>query len=80
MFIFLQVKVQEDESSFTVALSTDSAAAFVWLDVGNIPGRFRSNGFMMLSRNKTVTFDAWRPTSVAELSRSLTVTSLRDVY
>lgn len=34
----------------------------------------------MLSRNKTVGFEPWRPTSAAELSRSLTVTTLRDVY
>uniref|UniRef100_A0A8C4NSR8 Beta-mannosidase n=1 Tax=Dicentrarchus labrax TaxID=13489 RepID=A0A8C4NSR8_DICLA len=72
--------VQEDKTGYTVTLHSASVAPFVWLDVGNIPGRFSSNGFLMASRNRTVSFTAWRPTSVAELSRSLTVTSLRDVY
>ncbi|RVE56873.1 hypothetical protein OJAV_G00210580 [Oryzias javanicus] len=76
----ITVKVQQDGAGFSVTLQSSSVAAFVWLDVGNIPGRFSSNGFLMLSRNKTVGFEAWRPTSAAELSRSLTVTTLRDVY
>uniref|UniRef100_A0A7N8WK97 Beta-mannosidase n=1 Tax=Mastacembelus armatus TaxID=205130 RepID=A0A7N8WK97_9TELE len=63
-----------------ITVSFTSVAPFVWLDVGNIPGRFSSNGFLMVSRNMTVSFNAWRPTSVAELSKYLTITSLRDVY
>uniref|UniRef100_A0A669F7X4 Beta-mannosidase n=1 Tax=Oreochromis niloticus TaxID=8128 RepID=A0A669F7X4_ORENI len=63
-----------------MTLHSDSVAPFVWLDVGNIPGRFSSNGFLMVSRNRTVDFTAWRPTSVAELTASLTITSLRDIY
>ncbi|XP_028251213.1 beta-mannosidase [Parambassis ranga] len=76
----MTAKVQQDESSFTINLHSDSVAPFVWLDVGNIPGRFSSNGFLMVSKNRTVSFSAWRPTSVAELTASLTITSLRDVY
>ncbi|XP_070698730.1 beta-mannosidase [Pempheris klunzingeri] len=76
----ITAKVQEDEAGYSVTLHSAAVAPFVWLDVGNIPGRFGSNGFLMVSRNRTVGFNAWRPTSVAELSRSLTVTSLRDVY
>ncbi|KAF1374461.1 hypothetical protein PFLUV_G00229340 [Perca fluviatilis] len=72
--------VQQDKSGYSVTLHSASVAPFVWLDVGNIPGRFSSNGFLMLTRNRTVSFTAWRNTSVAELSRSLTITSLRDVY
>ncbi|XP_073340453.1 beta-mannosidase [Pagrus major] len=76
----ITAKVQQDETGYTVTLHSASVAPFVWLDVGNVPGRFSSNGFLMVSRNRTVGFEAWRPTSVAELSRSLTITSLRDVY
>ncbi|XP_068574186.1 beta-mannosidase [Cebidichthys violaceus] len=72
--------VQEDKAGYSFTLHSASVAAFVWLDVGNVPGRFSSNGFLMLSRNRTVSFDPWRETSIEELSRSLTVTSLRDVY
>lgn len=76
----LQAKVHEDKTDYTITLHSAAVAPFVWLDVGNIPGRFSSNGFLMVSRNVTVSFNPWRPTSVAELSKSLTITSLRDVY
>lgn len=76
----LQATVQEDKSNYTITLHSASIAPFVWLDVGNIPGRFSSNGFLMVSGRVTVSFKPWRPTSVAELSDSLSVTSLRDVY
>nr|XP_046269073.1 beta-mannosidase isoform X2 [Scatophagus argus] len=76
----ITAKVQEDKTGYAITLRSASVAPFVWLDVGNIPGRFSSNGFLMVSRNRTVSFNAWRPTSVAELSTSLTITSLVDVY
>uniref|UniRef100_A0A1A8PYS6 Mannosidase, beta A, lysosomal n=1 Tax=Nothobranchius rachovii TaxID=451742 RepID=A0A1A8PYS6_9TELE len=76
----ITAKVQEDESGFAVTLLSDAVAPFVWLDVGGVPGRFSSNGFLMVSGNRTVRFDAWRPSSVTELSRSLTITTLTDVY
>ncbi|XP_037551218.1 beta-mannosidase [Nematolebias whitei] len=76
----ITAKVQEDKSGFMVILHSDSVAPFVWLDVEYVPGRFSSNGFLMLSRNKTIRFDAWQPTSIAELSRSLSITTLIDVY
>ncbi|XP_041809505.1 beta-mannosidase-like [Chelmon rostratus] len=76
----ITAEVQEDEAGYSVTLHSASVAPFVWLDVGNIPGRFSSNGFLMVSRNRTVGFTSWRPTSIAELSRSLAITSLRDVY
>ncbi|KAG7234597.1 hypothetical protein INR49_002226 [Caranx melampygus] len=77
----ITAKVQQDESGgFSITLLSAAVAPFVWLDCGNIPGRFSSNGFLMLSRNMTVSFIAWRPTSTTELSTSLTITSLTDVY
>ncbi|KAF3845161.1 hypothetical protein F7725_008324 [Dissostichus mawsoni] len=76
----ITASVQEDKSLLTITLHSFAVAPFVWLDVGNIPGRFSSNGFLMLSANTTVSFNAWRPTSAAELSKVLTITSLADVY
>lgn len=76
----ITAKVHKDQAGYHITLRSAAVAPFVWLDVGDIWGRFSSNGFLMASRNRTVTFHAWRPTSVAELSRSLTVRSLRDVY
>ncbi|KAK2826701.1 hypothetical protein Q5P01_020915 [Channa striata] len=52
----ITAKVQEDKTGFSITLHSDCVAPFVWLDVGNIPGRFSSNGFLMVSRNVTVTF------------------------
>ncbi|KAL6106020.1 manba [Pungitius sinensis] len=65
---------------FSVALRSDAVAAFVWLDAGGVPGRFGANGFLMVSGSRTVAFYAGRRTAAAELSGSLVVTSLRDVY
>lgn len=78
--VSLQAEVHADEGGYLVTLRSAAVAPFVWLDVGGVPGRFSSNGFLMVSRNRTVAFHAWRPTSVAELSSSLSVRSLRDVY
>lgn len=76
----ISVKVQEGQGDFIFTLHSNAVAPFVWLDVGDLPGRFSNNGFLMVSRNKTVSFNAWRPTSITELTASLTVTSLTDVY
>lgn len=76
----LQVEVREDGTGYLMSLRSAAVAPFVWLDVGGIAGRFSSNGFLMVTRNQTVTFQAWQPTSVAELTRALSVKSLRDVY
>ncbi|XP_077477136.1 beta-mannosidase isoform X2 [Stigmatopora argus] len=76
----ITVKVRGDETGLLVDVHSQAVAPFVWLDAGNAEGRFSRNGFLMLSRNKTVTFYPGRNTSVAQLSRVLTVTSLRDLY
>lgn len=77
----ITAEVQQDETGrYTVALKSSAVAAFVWLDVGDVPGRFSTNGFLMTTRNRTVTFNPWGPTSSQQLTRALTVTSLRDVY
>ncbi|XP_056152102.1 beta-mannosidase [Lampris incognitus] len=72
--------VQESETGYSITLRSNAIAPFVWLDVGNIPGRFSSNGFLMVSANRTVGFFPWGPTSVDNLSRALTVTSLGNIY
>ncbi|KAJ3613814.1 hypothetical protein NHX12_020060 [Muraenolepis orangiensis] len=77
----ITAEVREDAPhGFSVTLRSRSVAPFVWLDVGDIAGRFGSNGFLMSSGSLEVPFVPWGPTSVEELSRALTVTSLRDVY
>ncbi|XP_029585172.1 beta-mannosidase-like [Salmo trutta] len=77
----ITAEVQQDETGrYTVALKSSAVAAFVWLDVGDVPGRFSTNGFLMTTRNRTVTFNPWGPTSTQQITLALTVTSLRDVY
>lgn len=76
----ITAKVWKDHEAFTVFLQSDAIAPFVWLDVGAVPGRFSSNGFLMVSSNITVSFYPWRPTNVTELSQSLVITTLRDIY
>ncbi|KAK7148762.1 hypothetical protein R3I93_012947 [Phoxinus phoxinus] len=66
--------------NFVVTLYCSFPAVYVWLDVDDIPGDFNVNGFLMLSKNSSVTFGAWRPTTAEEITANLHITSLRDVY
>ncbi|XP_055010785.1 beta-mannosidase [Boleophthalmus pectinirostris] len=76
----ISAKVLKEGEAFSVFLQSDAIAPFVWLDMGAVPGRFSSNGFLMVTTNITVTFYPWRPTTVIELSQYLTIKTLRDVY
>ncbi|XP_036372734.1 beta-mannosidase [Megalops cyprinoides] len=76
----ITTKVEQDGESYSATLHTSAIAPFLWLDVGDIPGRFDSNGFLMVTKNRTVHFYPWGPTSVTQLSKALQVTSLRGLY
>ncbi|XP_053559474.1 beta-mannosidase isoform X3 [Bombina bombina] len=76
----ITVSVSREKEMFIFKLETFSVAPFVWLDVWDIPGRFSDNGFLMTDKTKTVQFYPWKATTVDELKRLLTVTSLRDIY
>nr|XP_008527178.1 PREDICTED: beta-mannosidase isoform X2 [Equus przewalskii] len=72
--------ISQRGDTFVFDLETSAVAPFVWLDVGNIPGRFSDNGFLMTGKTRTVLFYPWKPTSKSELERSFQVTSLTDIY
>uniref|UniRef100_A0A8C6SKE6 Beta-mannosidase n=1 Tax=Neogobius melanostomus TaxID=47308 RepID=A0A8C6SKE6_9GOBI len=76
----ITAKVWKHNEAFIVFLQSDAIAPFVWLDVGTVLGRFSANGFLMATSNITVSFYPWRPTNITELSQSLLITTLRDVY
>lgn len=76
----LNATVYQQGGAFTITLQTTGIAPFVWLDVGDIAGRFEDNGFLMLQKTKAVTFYPWVPTSTAELREALNVHSVLDIY
>ncbi|XP_043916993.1 beta-mannosidase [Protopterus annectens] len=76
----LNATVNHQGEAFTITVQTTGIAPFVWLDVGDIAGRFEDNGFLMLQKTKEVTFYPWEPTSTAELTKALKVHSLLDIY
>ncbi|KAG7458795.1 hypothetical protein MATL_G00224440 [Megalops atlanticus] len=76
----ITAKVEQDGEGYSVTLHTTAVTPFLWLDVGDVPGRFDSNGFLMVTKNRTVHFHPWGPTSVTQLSKALQVTSLRGLY
>lgn len=78
LFLF-QASVSQRDDIYVFVLQTTAIAPFVSLDVGNIKGRFSDNGFLMTEKKKVVVFYPWEPTSVEELEKSLTLTSLVDV-
>ncbi|NWU97336.1 MANBA mannosidase, partial [Upupa epops] len=75
----LTVSITQQDDIYVFVLQTTAPAPFVSLDVGSIKGRFSDNGFLMTKQKKAVTFYPWEPTSVGELEKSLTLTSLVDV-
>ncbi|KAM6361433.1 beta-mannosidase isoform 4-T14 [Alca torda] len=75
----LSASVSQQDDVYIFALQTTAIAPFVSLDVGSIKGRFSDNGFLMTEKKKVVVFYPWEPTSVEELEKSLTLTSLVDV-
>lgn len=82
LFLFLfffQATVSQQDDVYIFDLQTTAIAPFVTLDVGSIKGRFSDNGFLMMEKKKVVIFYPWEPTSVEELEKSFTLTSLMDV-
>ncbi|KAJ7408915.1 Beta-mannosidase [Willisornis vidua] len=75
----LRASVSQQDDIYVFALQTTAIAPYVSLDVGSIKGRFSDNGFLMTEKKKVVVFYPWESTSVEELEKSLTLTSLLDV-
>lgn len=65
---------------FKLVLSTDNIALFVWLEVGNIRGRFSENGFHMFERKKEIIFHAHEGTTIELLRSNIRLVSLSDIY
>ncbi|GAB1288145.1 Beta-mannosidase [Apodemus speciosus] len=75
----ITVNISQQGDVFVFDLKTSAVAPFVWLDVGNTPGRFSDNGFLMI-KSRSVLFYPWKPTSKRKLQQALSVTSLTDTY
>ncbi|XP_075222154.1 beta-mannosidase-like [Lycorma delicatula] len=65
---------------FEVTITTDAVALFVWLDVGNIKGRFSENGFQLVTSEKKINFISWESVTAKELQKALTISTLKGVY
>ncbi|XP_061441531.1 beta-mannosidase isoform X1 [Rhineura floridana] len=75
----LLASVSQERDQFQIILETTAIAPFVWLDAGNVPGRFSDNGFLLTEKRKVLLFYPWETTSVKELEKSLSLTSLTDI-
>ncbi|XP_052253221.1 beta-mannosidase-like [Dreissena polymorpha] len=67
-------------STFIIDISTNRPVPFVWLEATGVKGRFSDNGFLLCERTSSVRFYAWETVSEETLRKTLTVTSLMDVY
>lgn len=78
--VFLQVSIyQMNQGTYVFTLISTYPAPFVWLDVGNIAGRFSDNGFLLTEYKTVIYFFAKNPTTVTELEKTLHITTLRDI-
>ena len=68
------------QNVFTLKLTTDAIAPFVWVDTYKVKGQFSDNGFLMLHKTRTLTFYAWETVDVTTLRGALTVKSLMNIY
>jgi len=66
------------QALFDVKIATDKPAPFLWLDAGEIRGRFSENGFMFAQSENTVQFLALQDLTADELRESLTIQSLYE--
>lgn len=67
-------------TKFNIEVSSEKFAMFVWLEVGNITGKFSENGFHVLQNKKNIVFKAVQPATVEELKKNIIVTSLSQIY
>ncbi|RLU17170.1 hypothetical protein DMN91_011239 [Ooceraea biroi] len=65
---------------FKLVLSTDNIALFVWLEVGDIRGRFSENGFHMFEGEKEIIFHAHEAITPDLLRNNLKLTTLSNIY
>ncbi|XP_011706786.1 PREDICTED: beta-mannosidase-like [Wasmannia auropunctata] len=67
-------------ADFKIILSTDNIALFVWLEVGNIRGRFSQNGFHMFVKKTEIIFHAYEATTIELLQNNIKLTHISDIY
>ncbi|XP_071573784.1 beta-mannosidase [Temnothorax nylanderi] len=67
-------------ADFKIVLSTDNIALFVWLEVGNIRGRFSENGFHIFVKEKEIIFHAHEATTVELLWSNIKLTHISNIY
>ena len=71
----------ERNGKWTVTLTTDKPAFFVWANVSGIRGEFSDNSFTLLpGRPVTLTFTPKDESSFADFAKALTVRHLRQTY
>uniref|UniRef100_A0A2D4G0P3 Beta-mannosidase Ig-fold domain-containing protein n=2 Tax=Micrurus corallinus TaxID=54390 RepID=A0A2D4G0P3_MICCO len=75
----IHASISQEGDHFQFALEATAIAPFVWLDVGNIPGRFSDNGFLLTEKQRLIFFYPWETTNVKELEKSFSLTSLTDI-
>lgn len=71
---------QMNQGTYVFTLISTYPAPFIWLDVGNVAGRFSDNGFLLTEYKTVIYFFARKPTTVTELEKTLHITTLRDIY
>ncbi|XP_050404804.2 beta-mannosidase isoform X1 [Patella vulgata] len=70
----------QSATEFSLVLSTNNIAPFVWINAYNISGRFSDNGFLMKDPLLQLTFTSWQPVDLDTFKKSLTVKSLMNMY
>lgn len=63
-----------------IELSTENIALFVWLEAGNVRGRFSENGFHMFESPRRIIFHSREMITPEILKENIKVTTVSDIY
>lgn len=63
---------------FEILIETDEIALFVWIEATNIEGKFSDNGFLQVTKKKSVRFFPVRAVLISDLEKALSFTNLLD--
>ncbi|XP_078487709.1 beta-mannosidase [Ciona intestinalis] len=79
--IKVQSVVMTAQDIFTLNLTSDVPALFVWLEAPGVKGRFSENAIVMYKSSFNITFYAWESGITAEKLKSvIIITSYNDIH
>lgn len=69
----------DKERRFKIVLKTSQIALFIWLECGEVTGKFSENGFHQITSTKTIYFETDGDISSEELRKTIAISNILSV-